>query len=100
MRATTQSVSSRCPSATRFPRLTSARWRRYSRATLEAAINLGGGDYEKLARHAVAGLISSVDVNYPYTAAFVLQQVHNAFLPGGSAEPLATQLAAANDLNH
>ncbi|HXF48902.1 MAG TPA: FlgD immunoglobulin-like domain containing protein [Verrucomicrobiae bacterium] len=67
--------------------------------TLQQAINLGGGGFQKLARHAVAGLLSSCQVNYTYTTLQVLTQVHEAII-NLEAEPLATQLAAANNLPH
>jgi len=67
--------------------------------TLLQAINLGGGGFQKLVRHAVAGLLSSCQVNYTYTTLQVLTQVHEAII-NLEAEPLATQLAAANNLSH
>jgi hypothetical protein len=67
--------------------------------TLEQAINLGGGGFQKLARHAVAALLSSCQVNYTFTTLQVLTSVHNAIV-NLEAEPTATQLAAANELPH
>jgi hypothetical protein len=69
--------------------------------TMEGAINLGGGGNEKLARHAVAGLLSiAAGVNFLYpegTTDFlsVKAAVTNAFKTG-TYEPLASQLALAN----
>jgi len=66
--------------------------------TMEQAINLGGGDFEKLARHGVAALISSASgINYPFNQNQVLTMVHNAIVNLG-AEPTAQQLADANNL--
>jgi len=67
--------------------------------TLEQAINLGGGDFNKLARHAVAALLSALspDVDYPLTDAQVIAAVQAA-VASGSAEPTASQLAAFNEL--
>ncbi|MCI0331218.1 MAG: T9SS type A sorting domain-containing protein, partial [candidate division Zixibacteria bacterium] len=67
--------------------------------TLLQAINLGGGDFAKLARHGVAGLLSSCQVNYSFSSADVLQMVHDAIV-SGLAEPTAQQLADANNLDH
>jgi hypothetical protein len=63
--------------------------------TLQAAINLGGGSFQKLARHGVAGLLSSCQVNYTYESVQVLTLVHDAIV-SLQAEPTATQLANAN----
>jgi hypothetical protein len=71
--------------------------------TLKQAIDLGGGGFQKLARHGVAGLLSSADsdVNYPYTTAQVIALVQSGMANHGTpGEPEATQLAAANDLSH
>jgi hypothetical protein len=67
--------------------------------TMLQAINLGGGGFEKLARHGVAGLLSSASVAYSFTTVQVLQKVHDAIV-NLQAEPTATQLASANDLSH
>jgi hypothetical protein len=67
--------------------------------TLEQAINLGGGGFQKLARHAVAALLSSCQVNYTYSSLQVLTLVHDAIV-NLEAEPTATQLANANNLPH
>ena len=65
--------------------------------TLIQAINLGGGGFQKLARHGVAGLLSSCAVNYTYSSSQVLTMVHNAII-NRQAEPTAQQLADANNL--
>jgi hypothetical protein len=67
--------------------------------TLEQAINLGGGGFQKLARHGVAGLLSSCQVNFTYETVQVLTLVHDAIV-NLEAEPLATQLDAANNQPH
>jgi len=46
--------------------------------TLLGALNLGGGGFQALARHGVAGLLSSASVQYPYSATQVLNGVHIA----------------------
>lgn len=53
--------------------------------TLGQAIKLGGGGYNKVARHGTAGLLSAAhpDVNYPYTVAEVI-----AFVQSGDVEAL------------
>jgi uncharacterized surface anchored protein len=73
--------------------------------TLLGALNLGGGGFNALARHGTAALLSSVSVQYPYSAAQVLDAVHYAFannnvndtsvLPGGAL----TSLTNANNLD-
>ncbi|HEU4435826.1 MAG TPA: FlgD immunoglobulin-like domain containing protein, partial [candidate division Zixibacteria bacterium] len=67
--------------------------------TLLQAINLGGGGFQKLARHGVAGLLSACQVNYTYSSLQVLTMVHNAIV-NLEAEPTAQQLADANNLPH
>ena len=67
--------------------------------TMLQAINANGGGFNKLARHAVAGLLSSASVAYPYTTDTVLTMVHNAVV-SLAAEPTAQQLADANNLTH
>lgn len=65
--------------------------------TLEQALNLGGGGLNKLARHAVAALLSAAhpDVNYPLTLAQVIALVQSAI---SDPEPEATQLDTFNNL--
>jgi Domain of unknown function DUF11 len=67
--------------------------------TMLQAINLGGGGFQKLARHAVAGLLSSASVAYPFSTVQVLQMTRTAVI-NLQAEPTATQLADANNLSH
>jgi len=66
--------------------------------TLKGAINLGGGGFKKLARHATAGLLSSCAVGYSISTAQILTQVHNAII-NLEPEPLATQLDQFNNLD-
>ncbi len=69
-----------------------------SNLTLLQAINLGGGGFEKLARHGVAGALSAASgINYPYTTTQVLTMVHDAVVTL-TPEPTATNLANANNL--
>ena len=67
--------------------------------TMLQAIDLGGGGFEKLARHGVAGLLSSASVAYTFTTTQVLTKVHDAIV-NQQAEPTAQQLADANNLTH
>jgi len=69
--------------------------------TLLDALGLGGGGLNALARHAVAGLLSSIssDVDYGLTPAEVIQQVQAA-INGGDAttiEALKNKLDALNN---
>ncbi|MBI3365852.1 MAG: T9SS type A sorting domain-containing protein [Ignavibacteriae bacterium] len=71
-----------------------------STLTMQQAINLGGGGFSKLARHGIAGLLSSCALSqYPFTSTQILQMVHDAFV-NNTPEPTATQIAAANDVNN
>jgi hypothetical protein len=74
--------------------------------TLLGAINLGGGGFNALARHGTAALLSSVSVQYPYSAKQVLDGVHNAIVALDANQVSATfpdgvttDLAAANNLS-
>ncbi|HXF48904.1 MAG TPA: HYR domain-containing protein [Verrucomicrobiae bacterium] len=67
--------------------------------SLQQAINLGGGGYQKLARHGVAAVLSSCAVNYTYSTTQVLTMVQNAIVDR-QPEPTAQQLASANELTH
>jgi hypothetical protein len=67
--------------------------------TMLEAINLGGGGFNAIARHGVAGLLSSVSVAYPYSADAVLTKVHDA-IATLTVEPTLAQLSAANELSH
>jgi hypothetical protein len=66
--------------------------------TLLQAINLGGGGFNKLARHGTAALLNSCSFaqNFPFTTAQIITNIHNAVI-SGTPEPLASQLAAANE---
>jgi hypothetical protein len=65
--------------------------------TLEQALNLGGGNLDKLARQGVAALLNvRSDIDYPYSEDIVFSTVRAGLLSGG--EPEATQLANANEL--
>jgi hypothetical protein len=67
--------------------------------TMEEAINLGGGDFNAIARHGVAALLSSASVAYPFSTDAVLTMVHNA-IATLTVEPTLGQLSAANELSH
>ena len=66
--------------------------------TLLQAINLGGGDRNKLARHGTAALLNAghSDVSYGMTPAQVIAAV-SAAMNSGNYEPLASQLGANNE---
>lgn len=67
--------------------------------TLGQAINLGGGDFSKLARHGTAGLLNAASSQTAYAVpnpADVISAVRAAFL-SGQAEPLATMLDSYNN---
>jgi len=66
--------------------------------TLLQALNLGGGGFQKLARQGVASLLNTCGLsgNFIYNSTQVLVNIHNAIV-NGSAEPLASQLASANE---
>ncbi|UCC85560.1 MAG: hypothetical protein JSV81_11890 [Anaerolineales bacterium] len=65
--------------------------------TLGQAVSLGGGGFEKLARHGTAALLSAqAGIYYPYTYSEVLGMIQSGL--AGGAEPEATQLADANNL--
>src|SRR5262249_19746316 len=67
--------------------------------TLLQAINLGGGDFQKLARHPTAAILNAANpvVDYPMTLADILTKVRQAIIDL-KPEPLATQLADFNNL--
>lgn len=80
-----------------------------SSLTMLKAVDLGGGGYEALARHAVAGLLSAChkNVTYPYTMADVKEAVKNMFVNGtatlggvhySKVEALKNELDRANNL--
>lgn len=66
--------------------------------TLLEALDLGGGGYKALARHAVAALLnaSNPDVDAAFTAAEVVALVQDAFA-SGEYEAAKDILAAANE---
>jgi len=65
--------------------------------TLGEAINQGGGQFNRVARHGTAALLSAAsgDVAYPYTEAQVIAIVVKAFNTGNHS--LIHELAAANE---
>jgi hypothetical protein len=75
--------------------------------TLGTGVQLGGGDINALARHAVAALLNAhggvanvptgETVNYPYTVDEVIQLVQDA-VPNDTVEATKDLLAAANEL--
>jgi hypothetical protein len=74
--------------------------------TLIQALNLGGGGFIELARQATAGLLSSVSVDYPYSAKQVLVGVTAAFVVGNPnlvtttfPDGVVTDLGNANNLS-
>jgi hypothetical protein len=67
--------------------------------TMLEAINLGGGGFNALARHAVAALLSSVSVAYSYSADSVLTMVHDA-IATLTVEPTLGLLSSANEQSH
>ncbi len=67
--------------------------------TLGIAINLGGGGYEKLARHGTAALLNArAGLAYPYSESIVIQMVQTGMETGSPGEPEATLLADANSI--
>lgn len=71
--------------------------------TLLQALELGGGDFQALARHGTAALLSAADtnVNFPFTEAQVIALVRDAFNNNNSNYNNAlTLLTNANELNH
>jgi hypothetical protein len=50
--------------------------------TILGAVELGGGNFDALARQGTAALLNSLSVNYLYTASSVLQLVHDALITG------------------
>jgi hypothetical protein len=71
--------------------------------TLEEAINLGGGRWDKLARHGVAaylsadfGLVDNTRLNYLFSAEDVISMMSNSILTN-KPEPTATEFADANE---
>jgi hypothetical protein len=72
--------------------------------TMLDAVSLGGGDGAKLARHGVSALLNlAAGLNYPLppginNATDLYNAIRNAYLTS-TFEPLATQLANANELD-
>jgi hypothetical protein len=68
--------------------------------TLADAVNLGGGGFEKLARHGVAALLNAwSDINYPFSTDEVISMVQSGLADDGTpGEPEATELSNANEL--
>jgi hypothetical protein len=66
--------------------------------TLKQALDLGGGGFQKLARHGVASLLNSCAINFPMTSASVVTAVRNAII-ALTPEPLATNLVNINEQN-
>ena len=67
--------------------------------TLLDALKRGGGGFDALGRHAVAGLLNarSVDVDYPLYSYDVVSRVQDA-VATGDPEPAHLELANANEL--
>jgi len=67
--------------------------------TMLQAVNLGGGDGEKLARHGISGLLN-IASGYPYSysndATALYNEIRNAYLTS-TFEPLASNLDTANN---
>ena len=70
-----------------------------SALTLLQAINLGGGGFQKLARHGTSAILNSCAVAYGFTSVAVLTMVHDSII-ALDAESLATRLALANNASH
>jgi hypothetical protein len=68
------------------------------KVTLEEALELGGGGYNALARHAVAALLNSTQssISFHYATAEVIALVKEAESTG-EPEPIKNELAAANE---
>jgi hypothetical protein len=81
---------------TAFPEITNQRGFANS-YTLGEAINQGGGQFNRVARHGTAALLSAAsgDVAYPYTVQAVIDIVVAAFNSGDHSK--VNELAAANE---
>jgi hypothetical protein len=69
--------------------------------TAEQAISLGGGVYEKLARHGIAALLNASEgsVFFPFSTDTVISMVQQGMVDDATpGEPEATQLADVNSL--
>jgi uncharacterized repeat protein (TIGR01451 family) len=67
--------------------------------TLLGAIELGGGNFNALARQGTSALLNSVSVDYPYEANQVLQMVHDAIVTQNVGN-LVNLFDTANNLDH
>jgi hypothetical protein len=67
--------------------------------TLLEAVELGGGDFNALARHGTSGLLNSLSVDYGFSANEVLDDVHDAFISGNIGS-LVSDLDTANKRDH
>lgn len=67
--------------------------------TLLGAVELGGGDFNALARQGTAALLNSLSVAYEYSAQQILQDVHNAFTSGDVGD-LINLYDEANNRDH
>jgi hypothetical protein len=67
--------------------------------TLLGALNLGGGGYEALARHATAALLNAANpnVNYGLTTSQIIAMVQKAFKTG-QPEQIKNELASFNEV--
>jgi hypothetical protein len=70
-----------------------------SKLTLLGAVNLGGGGYAALARHAAAALLNSSNpnVNYGLTTSQIIAMVQKAFATG-EPEQIKDEFAAFNEV--
>jgi hypothetical protein len=68
--------------------------------TLEQAVNLGGGGFDALARHAVAALLNAAhpEVDYPFTEAQIIALVQGAIAGTEDVETVKNMFEAANEL--
>jgi hypothetical protein len=67
--------------------------------TLLGAVELGGGDFNALARQGTSALLNSLSVAYEFSAEQVLQEVHDAFISGVIGD-LVTKYDTANKRDH
>jgi hypothetical protein len=70
-----------------------------SKLTLLGALNLGGGGFEALARHATAALLNAANpnVNYGLTTSQIIAMVQKAFKTG-QPEQIKNEFAAFNEV--
>jgi hypothetical protein len=67
--------------------------------TLLGAVELGGGDFNALARHGTSALLNSLSVAYEYSSTQVLDDVHDAFI-AGDVGTLIDDYDTANKRDH